>query len=92
LVKLNYLAPDIVATILDGQQPGELTVYKLLRTSIPLDWAVQRQLLGSSPRHDVGGSLIRQDDRRRWNPVYGYSAPDADGSADDAARVDDRAS
>jgi hypothetical protein len=33
LVKLNYLAPDIVAAILDGQPPLDLTVRKLIRST-----------------------------------------------------------
>jgi len=77
LVKLNYLAPDIVAAILDGQQPPDLTVHKLIRTSVPLDWAVQRQMLGFGPRHDVGGSLTRHHDWRRWDPAYGHGSMQA---------------
>ena len=40
-----FLAPDIVEAILDGRQPADLTVQKLLR-SLPLAWAEQRQRLG----------------------------------------------
>jgi len=71
LVKLNYLAPDIVAAILDGRHPPDLTVRKLLRAAMPLDWSLQRQLFGFEPRHDVGGSLLRHNDWRRWDAAYG---------------------
>jgi site-specific DNA recombinase len=40
-----FLAPDIVEAILDGRQPADLTVQKLLR-GLPLSWAEQRKRLG----------------------------------------------
>lgn len=46
LVRLNYLAPDIVTAILDGTQPATLTKDVLLKANLPTDWAVQRKLLG----------------------------------------------
>jgi DNA invertase Pin-like site-specific DNA recombinase len=47
LVRLAWLAPDIVETILDGRQPAGLTASKLMRdTRIPLDWQEQRKALG----------------------------------------------
>ena len=47
LVRLSYLAPDIVQAILDGQQPCDLTPDKLLAHSrLPLAWNEQRRLLG----------------------------------------------
>lgn len=46
MVRLNYLAPDIQAAILDGTQPPSLTRNMLLFGSLPLDWEQQRQLLG----------------------------------------------
>jgi site-specific DNA recombinase len=46
LIRLNYLAPDIVTAIIDGTQPAGLTRRRLLQTDIPLDWALQRRLLG----------------------------------------------
>jgi hypothetical protein len=51
-LRLNYLAPDITAAIIDGRQPTDLTRRKLLNTSIPMDWAQQRVLLGFPARHD----------------------------------------
>jgi hypothetical protein len=46
LLRLNYLAPDIQAAIVDGTQPETLTRWKILHGAIPLDWEQQRQLLG----------------------------------------------
>ena len=48
LMRLSYLAPEIVADILAGRQPSELSVKRLLRTSqdLPLDWGSQRPFLG----------------------------------------------
>jgi hypothetical protein len=45
ILNCSFLAPDIVKAILDGHQPADLTVQKLLRT-LPLAWAEQRQRLG----------------------------------------------
>ncbi|HMO74693.1 MAG TPA: recombinase family protein [Sphingopyxis sp.] len=47
LLRIAWLAPDIIAAIVDGRHPADLTGRKLLRaTNIPLDWAGQRRLLG----------------------------------------------
>lgn len=46
LIRLNYLAPDIVTAILDGSQPASLTRDGLLKAHVPMDWALQRKLLG----------------------------------------------
>jgi site-specific DNA recombinase len=46
LLKIAYLAPDIIEAILGGRQPRELTLAQLFRTDIPLDWQAQRQALG----------------------------------------------
>jgi hypothetical protein len=47
LVRLAWLAPDIVDAILDGRQPAGLTASGLMRdTRIPLDWKEQRKALG----------------------------------------------
>lgn len=48
ILNCSFLAPDIVEAILDGHQPADLTVQKLLR-SLPLAWAEQRQRLGFPP-------------------------------------------
>src|SRR5438552_3761207 len=47
LVRLSYLAPDIIQAILDGRQPRDLTPEKLLEHSrLPLAWHDQRIVLG----------------------------------------------
>ena len=47
LIPLAFLAPDIVASILSGTQPVELTTQELTkRIDLPLDWAEQRAQLG----------------------------------------------
>jgi site-specific DNA recombinase len=47
ILNCSFLAPDIVEAILDGRQPADLTVQKLLR-SLPLAWSEQRKQLGFS--------------------------------------------
>ena len=48
LVRLTYLAPDIIEDILSGRQPSELSPKRLLRIShdLPLGWSSQRKFLG----------------------------------------------
>jgi len=47
LLRLSYLAPDIIQAILDGRQPRDLTADKLLaRSRLPLTWHEQRRVLG----------------------------------------------
>ena len=47
LVRLAFLAPDIVTAILAGKQPAGLTADKLMAdTRLPLDWRDQRAALG----------------------------------------------
>ena len=47
LVRLAFLAPDIVAAILAGKQPSGLTANKLMAdTRLPLEWQDQRAALG----------------------------------------------
>lgn len=47
LLRIAYLAPDIVAAILDGRQPVQLNRQRLARTTnLPLDWQGQRAMLG----------------------------------------------
>ena len=55
LLRLCYLAPDIVTAIVEGRQPAALTATTLMRdTRLPLAWAAQRARLGfaSPPGHD----------------------------------------
>jgi len=47
LLRVAYLAPDIIAAIVDGRHPPSLTGRRLLRaTGIPLDWNEQRSFFG----------------------------------------------
>jgi site-specific DNA recombinase len=46
ILRINYLAPDIQAAIMDGTQPADLTPHRILFSALPLDWAQQRHLLG----------------------------------------------
>lgn len=47
LLRISFLAPDIIAAIVDGTQPPSLTGRRLLRvTDLPLDWVGQRRVLG----------------------------------------------
>ena len=47
LLRISWLAPDILAAIVEGRQPVTLTGRRLLRvTNLPLEWAAQRKLLG----------------------------------------------
>jgi hypothetical protein len=54
LIRLNYLAPDIVTAILDGTQPATLNRDALLKANLPMDWSLQRKLLGfPAPRRRI---------------------------------------
>jgi hypothetical protein len=47
LVRLSYLAPDIIQAILDGRQPRDLSADKpLAHSRLPLSWNEQRTALG----------------------------------------------
>jgi site-specific DNA recombinase len=49
LIRVSWLAPDIIAAILDGRHPAQLTARHLLRCAdIPMDWQQQRSFLGFS--------------------------------------------
>ena len=44
---LSWLAPDIIAAIMEGRQPKTLNARRLLRmNAIPFEWSAQRKLLG----------------------------------------------
>jgi hypothetical protein len=46
LIRLAFLAPDIVESIVDGRQPSDLTAQTLTRRiAIPLDWRLQKTAL-----------------------------------------------
>tara|TARA_R110001606_G_scaffold146761_2_gene286712 strand:+ start:3844 stop:4158 length:315 start_codon:yes stop_codon:yes gene_type:complete len=47
LVRISWLAPDIIAAIMDGTQPVDLTGRKLTcANAIPLGWPSQRKMFG----------------------------------------------
>ncbi len=46
MIKLSYLAPDIVKMVLEGRQPPLLNRRRLMAVDLPLRWAEQRALLG----------------------------------------------
>lgn len=47
LIRISWLAPDIVSAIVEGRQPKVLTGRRLLRAAgLPMDWAAQRAFLG----------------------------------------------
>ena len=47
LLRLNWLAPDIVTAIVEGRQPPSLTGRRLLRAAnVPLSWKEQRRYFG----------------------------------------------
>jgi Resolvase, N terminal domain len=48
LLRLPFLAPDIVIAIVNGKNPPQLTAKKLMRQAlqIPVEWTEQRKLLG----------------------------------------------
>lgn len=52
ILRLNYLAPDIIAAMLDGTQPEGITRKRLVNANLPMDWALQRQLFGFPARPD----------------------------------------
>jgi hypothetical protein len=48
LVRLAFIAPDILTAILNGRHPPHLTANRLMNdTRLPLDWRAQRELLCS---------------------------------------------
>lgn len=46
MIALAYLAPDIIESILEGQQPASFDLKKLHFQSLPLSWDAQRKVLG----------------------------------------------
>lgn len=49
LIRVSWLAPDIISAILEGRHPVQLTARHLLRcANVPLDWKQQRSFLGFS--------------------------------------------
>lgn len=52
LVRLNYLAPDIIASIRDGTQPCGINCKTLMNADLPMDWSLQRRMLGFPEQPD----------------------------------------
>lgn len=51
IIPLAFLAPDITEAILDGRQPLDLSLDRLLETMpLPLAWDAQRKVLGFPAR------------------------------------------
>ena len=48
IIRLAFLAPDIVEAVLAGRQPVDLTPRRLMRGELPLEWHRQRRVLGFS--------------------------------------------
>tara|TARA_B100000315_G_C14240686_1_gene435206 strand:+ start:400 stop:621 length:222 start_codon:yes stop_codon:yes gene_type:complete len=46
LIRLAFLAPDIIEAILRGIQPPSLTLEHIVGLDLPLSWADQRRKLG----------------------------------------------
>ncbi len=46
LLRLSWIAPEIVDAILAGRQPQSLSPHALLTTDLPLDWQGQKVALG----------------------------------------------
>jgi hypothetical protein len=61
LLRLAWLAPDIVTAIVNGRQPLGLSAMKLMRLTakLPGNWASQRTLLGFRGDIASGSPLLR---------------------------------
>ena len=46
MMRISYLAPDIVTAIIEGRQPASLKRKTLVATQLSLDWSEQRRQLG----------------------------------------------
>ncbi|MEK6710371.1 MAG: recombinase family protein [Nitrospinota bacterium] len=49
ILKLGFLSPEIVETILRGRQPHGVNLARILQTDLPLSWTAQRKALGFTP-------------------------------------------
>lgn len=49
MMKLTYLAPDIIEAIMIGTQPLSLKISDLIKSPIPISWAEQRIKYGFTP-------------------------------------------
>jgi len=46
VIPLAFLAPDVTSAILDGTQPIDLNLAKLITAALPIEWEEQRVVLG----------------------------------------------
>ncbi|MDQ3540737.1 MAG: hypothetical protein M3440_08630 [Chloroflexota bacterium] len=46
MIRISYLAPDIVTAIMEGRQPPSLKRKTLMANQLSLDWSEQRRQLG----------------------------------------------
>ena len=48
LLRLPSLAPEIIAAVINGKHPPQLSAKRLMRLALqlPIDWGEQRKLLG----------------------------------------------
>jgi hypothetical protein len=46
VIPFALLAPDITSAVLEGTQPIDLSLDRLINAKLPLDWAEQRSVLG----------------------------------------------
>jgi DNA invertase Pin-like site-specific DNA recombinase len=46
MIRISYLAPDVVTAIMEGRQPPSLKRKALMKNQLPLDWSEQRRQLG----------------------------------------------
>lgn len=46
--RLTFLSPAILSAILEGTQPAQLTLERIVRSGVPLDWQEQAELLGTA--------------------------------------------
>lgn len=47
VLRIAYLAPDVIQTIVEGNQPPKLTANRLVRIrNLPIDWGHEREYLG----------------------------------------------
>lgn len=47
LIDLAFLAPDIVKSVLQGEQPTGLTTEYLRRFNVPSNWSTQREIFST---------------------------------------------
>jgi hypothetical protein len=57
VLRLNFVAPQIVDAILDGTQPASLTASTLLAAEVPLDWHLQEDTMLAAQAPPPQGEL-----------------------------------